>query len=479
MNIRIEDKFNKIIDHYILACLFLSLIMLTWAGVGDAAGVSILGLILCMLGMMQPSAQADVRILGALIVYSLLGMVSACAAFGFPAGGYASTHMIFPALYLLMAGLNKGEQILLRRWCAFWGGSVAAIGVFAYVFHAAAEGRGGRLGEVLGNPNALGIFLVIGWFALMGCMQEADGSQRKFLFYTEPVLLAALGLTLSMGSFVAMAAGIFVLLAEKKKRCSFKELWWYACSLLARASLGVGTGVLFYLAASRTGLAWSCLLVLIDMLIMVPCWKDFLLFCEQCKRETALIAVSGFLVAVVAVLIRPSAVDTFAERLEMMKSAINYLVSNPFFGVGPYRWRLLDLADGGIYFNTWHIHNTFLHVGVELGWAAMAALAAVVVWFYQESPMSLAGRRKNGTTKRHVGYCGFRNMAKAGFAAFLVHNLIDTSFFYVGVTAFVLMTVANPDKNRWIIKGIVLKLLFGFFILVFVLDLYSYFIVYS
>ena len=37
----------------------------------------------------------------------------------------------------------------------------------------------------------------------------------------------------------------------------------------------------------------------------------------------------------------------------------------------------VDLNDGGKYFNTWHIHNVFLHVGVEMGWIAMGALILI------------------------------------------------------------------------------------------------------
>ena len=87
------------------------------------------------------------------------------------------------------------------------------------------DGQGGRLGGLLHNPNALGIFLAVGWFAITACLEEGgeEDALSRVLRHLEPLVLAALALTLSMGSFVAMAAGILVLLLEKKRRASWRE----------------------------------------------------------------------------------------------------------------------------------------------------------------------------------------------------------------------------------------------------------------
>ena len=110
------------------------------------------------------------------------------------------------------------------------------------------------------------------------------------------------------------------------------------------------------------------------------------------------------LVAGAAVLVRPGSAAIFAERLEMMGSGLHYLFQSPLTGVGPYQWRMLDLYDGGKYFNTWHIHNQWIHVGVELGLPALFCLAFAVARFLR--------RPKT-------------DAQKAGFTAFLitVHNL--------------------------------------------------------
>ena len=81
------------------------------------------------------------------------------------------------------------------------------------------------------------------------------------------------------------------------------------------------------------------------------------------------------------------------------------------------------MQDGGKYFNTWHIHNQWIHVGAELGLPALSCLAFAAAQFL----------RRPKTARQ-----------KAGFTAFLVHNLIDTSFFYLGITTPVLFCCADP-----------------------------------
>ena len=66
-------------------------------------------------------------------------------------------------------------------------------------------------------------------------------------------------MTLSMGSFVAMAVGVLVLLTEKKRKTGWGDTLAYACRVLAKASLGMGTGLLIYLAGARTGAPWLTL----------------------------------------------------------------------------------------------------------------------------------------------------------------------------------------------------------------------------
>ncbi|MEY8338268.1 O-antigen ligase family protein [Lachnospiraceae bacterium 62-35] len=449
-----ENGSACLIDHYLIVCIFLSLFILTLVGVGDVLTVSMLGLLLCAAGFVQQSAQVDLWIFVPLVVYNLASMASSYAIYGNITDGYASIQSVFPVLYLLRACLDRKEQFLTKQLAIIWVGIGAAAGIGQFVFHAAAQGSAGRMGGLLGNPNAMGIFLAAGWFALMNCigeLEEKGGFRFAFLSYIEPLLLAALAMTLSMGSFVAMASGILVVLILKKRQDSYQETFQYACRILAKASLGMGTGMLMYLAAARTNMPWSCLLLLPYLLMAVICWKKFGLFLAEYPHMAAVISALGVLVAALAVAVRPSSIATSAERLEMMRNGLHYLTQNPLLGVGPYQWRLLNLYDSDKYFNTWHIHNVLLHVGVEFGWIAMGMLALIVVRFYRKKA---------------------KIWEKGGFTAFCIHNLMDTSFFYMGITSLVLLTAGDPEMGGKKVGSIGLKTIFGSFALMFAYNLY-------
>ncbi|MCI8295526.1 MAG: O-antigen ligase family protein [Lachnospiraceae bacterium] len=521
---RIERQFDCLIDHYIVACIFLALIILTQIGVGDMRTVSMLGLLLCVVGIAQPAAQVDLWILLPLIGFDLIGIASTVAAYGNITDGYGTFYAVFPLLYLLTACLDKKEQRMLKQLCVLWTGTVAAAGIGQFLYHALWQGSARRMGGLLGNPNAMGIFLVVGWCVLQGFLPEWEeeegqeteqrvqkGKRRqkerggqeepkgwsvahgRLLAHIEPVLLVALTLTLSMGSFIAMAAGICALLIGKRRSGrgraalagdggqvpgraalagngrqipgrallagdgrraggSPSTILRYACQLLAKAVLGIGTGMLLYLAAARSGLPVSSLLVLVYGVALAILWPRFLRFLEAYPKIAAGLSALGVLVAAAAVIVRPSAIATFTERLEMMQNGLHYLTQSPLLGVGPYKWRYLNLADSDKYFNTWHIHNVLLHAGVEFGWIAMGML------------LMIGGRAFQKKTEPS---------AKAGFTAFCIHNMIDTSFFYLGITSLTLLAAGDPGCGEKQVRGPALKALFGVAALLFAYSLYQ------
>ena len=445
---RAQWRLESLLDSSAPLCLALALVILSLTGVGNVKTASLAGLILCGAGLTRGAARTDLWVLVPLTVYDLAAMASSWAAFGNIVDGYGAMHGLFPVLYLLASCLDGREQRLLRSCCLLWAGAAAAAGIGRFAFQVIVQGLAVRMSGLLGNPNAMGIFLVMSWFLLMHCDEEDRGPG---LLRLEPLLLIALALTLSMGSFAAMAAGIAVLLLEKKQSASWRETVRFICPVLARAVLGMGTGLLVYLAAARTGVPWLCLLPLAYGGAAAAGWGAFGRWLNARPRMAFLIASMGLLVAAAAVAVRPSAAATFSERLEMMASGLRYLPADPLRGVGPLRWRLLDLNDGGKYFNTWHIHNIPLHVGVEMGWIAMAAIVLA----------GLRGlRRKQSAPLR------------AGTAAFLFHNLMDTSFFYLGITALALTAGSQPESGGRTLGGRAVKAVFALFGLLFLYSLY-------
>ncbi|MCI8418420.1 MAG: O-antigen ligase family protein [Lachnospiraceae bacterium] len=452
MAYRMKRRLESLLDHYVALCAALALVILSLIGVGDVRMTGMVGLLLCGAGMTQDSARVDLRILFPLILYDLAAMASSYMAYGNIVDGYGAMHALFPVVYLLMACLKKEELCLLKRCCSFWVGGIAAAGIGRFIFQAVTQGRAGRMSGLLGNSNAMGIFLVVGWFAVLHCVKEDKERKRaSHVSLLEPVLLMALALTLSMGSFLAMGAGIGVLLAEKRRDTSWRETFPYVCQLLARVVLGMGTGILIYLAAARTSIPFVCLPLLAYGVAVMACWRTFGRFLEVYPPVAILISALGILVAAVAVVLRPSAIATFSERLEMMASGLDYLMADPLFGVGPLQWRLLDLNDGGKYFNTWHIHNIPIHIGVEMGWIAMAmvVLNGLCALCKKKAPS-----------------------LRAGIAAFLFHNLIDTSFFYLGITSLTMMAMGEPGTGGRKIGKAAVKAVFALFAVLFAYSLF-------
>lgn len=431
-------------EHYFIALLFLALIALTMGGLGNVEVVSVMGAALCLAGCLRGAMAVDLKILVPLLVFDVFSMASSLCTFGTIAEGFAPTQTIFTVLYLLMAYLDENERLLLRRLCILWVGGIASLGVAQFTIWALTDNVG-RLSGVLGNPNALGIFLVIGWFALWAGCGGSGGLERL-----EPVILAALALTLSMGSFLSMAVGLLVALLTNWRGAGLREAVSRTCHTLARATIGIGVGLLLYIAGRKTDNHYLCILLVLYLLTAALDWKAFSDFLRNCPKVAGAISVAGIAVTGVAIILRPSAVATFSERLEMMASGTQYILKSPLLGIGPYRWRLLDYNDGGTYFNTWHIHNLFLHIGVELGLIAMAALIIVAM--------------------RHFFKRGELN-AKCGSAAFLLHCMIDTGFFYEAVPALMLLTVSRPREGGRQLGSLLSRVIFVMLGAVFIYDM--------
>ncbi len=449
---QIGQWLDRLLDHYVVLCLFAALFILSFTGAGNIVVTGLLGLLLCAAGLMQGSVKVDLWILLPLLIYNLFGFASSCAAHGNTVAGYAAIQLIFPVLYLLAACLQKEELQWLRRMCAGWAAAVAFAGIVWFAYRAVWQGTAGRLGGILGNANALGIFLVLGWFMWKEC--EAEKEEREGAWQClEPLILAGLALTLSMGSFLSMAAGIAVLLWEKGRHASLRETFFHAVCMLARVGLGVALGIFLYLAAARTDFPQSCLLVFLYILLAALCWPGLGRLLEQCEGLAVGISGMGMLLALVVIAIRPSAAATFSERLEMIQNGLKYITVNPFLGVGPYRWRILNLYDSDKYFNTYHIHNVFVHVAVELGFFAMGMLLIITLRCFLK--------------KKHPAQY-------ACAAAFLFHSMMDTGFFYPAIVALAMLAAGEAGERGSAVRAAVTRLIFGVSGVMFAWNLWCY-----
>lgn len=481
---------EALLDHSVLLALSFALVVLSVVGVGNVIFAAVAGLLLCGIGLFQRSATVDLWVLIPLAAYVVLNFASALAASGDPLQGYGPLHALFPIIYVLMGCLPATDLATLRRLCALWAGMVALLALAETAFQALAYGSIQRLAGLLVNPNALGIFLTMGWFCLMpelgagglskgagDCPSKAAGSPNKrvgggpskgacdspskearggsskaadrspvrapllsrLLVPCEPLILAALALTLSVGSFIALIVGMVVCGALMWRRAGIRAALGWMVVALARIVLASGTGFLLYAAVARTGVAWLCAPVLLYLLALVLLWGRVAALLDANRKLAAVLAAAAAAAAIALLLLRPSSAATFTERIQMMRNAIGYLLVDPLLGIGPFQWRLANQHDGDIYFNTWHIHNLPLHIAVEFGFPALIALLTIVVRFYRKQ----------------------RDPAKLGsFTAFLAHNLADTSFFYLGITALALMSDASPHLRGRPLGVVALRIIF-------------------
>lgn len=473
---------EALLDHSVLLALSFALVVLSVVGVGNVIFAAVAGLLLCGIGLFQRSATVDLWVLIPLAAYVVLNFASALAASGDPLQGYGPLHALFPIIYVLIGCLPAADLATLRRLCALWAGMVALLALAETAFQALAYGSIQRLAGLLVNPNALGIFLAMGWFCLMPELgasgpskgasdrpsKAADGPNKRvgdgsnkgvggasnkgadrspvrapllsrLLVPCEPLILAALALTLSVGSFIALIVGMVVCGALMWRRAGIRAALGWMVVALARIVLASGTGFLLYAAVARTGVAWLCASVLLYLLALVLLWGRVATLLDANRKLAVALAVAAAAAAIALLFLRPSSAATFAERIQMMRNALGYLSADPLLGIGPFQWRLANQHDGDIYFNTWHIHNVPLHIAVEFGFPALLALLVIAVRVYRKQ----------------------RDPAKLGsFAAFLAHNLADTSFFYLGITALALMSDASPHLRGRPLGVVALRIIF-------------------
>lgn len=420
--------------------LVFALVILTIMGTGTTAFASLLGIVLCVICLFRREARIDWWIFIPLALYLLMNFLSAWKAYGDPLFGYGPTQLIYLSLYAAVCSLRSNEMRSLRALCVLWAGVTAVIGIGGFIFQTF-DATATRLEFVVGTPNGLGIFLVLSWFALQSCrLEQQKGMLFKVIDRLEPVILVALALTLSMGSFAALLVGFIVLFISRARATSFGETLKYAASLLARIVLSLGVGLLMYMAAERANAPILCLVIAAYVVAMVCLWKRFTVFLEE-KRKCAFgLSIVGLLCIPFALFMRPNALATFNERFAMMQNGLEYLGKDPVFGTGPFTWRFLNIQDSGLYYNTNHIHNMFIHAGVEFGLIAMIALIVIAVRFF---------------IKR------YKEAQHGEGAAFLFHMLTDTGFFYLGVVGAFILTAGGANSQEVTSRSIATRAIFG------------------
>nr|QGT51273.1 hypothetical protein Firmicute1046_3490 [uncultured Firmicutes bacterium] len=346
-----------------------------------------------------------------------------------------------------MAYLRDEDLRVLKRLCIILAAGVAIFGIIQFINRVLRHNLVMRLEGVFSNANSMGIFCVIGWTALLNCTADAEDSPRgnkirALLKCMEPAFLAALTLTLSMGSCCALGAAYITLVLSKLKKCGIKQTLDYAAFMLAKICMGIGLGLLLYLSAARSNAPLLCIPVFIYICVFLIFWNKFEEFLINYKCMSAALAIMLIVIAAILISVRPSAVETFADRVGMMRSGLGYMMKHPLLGVGVNKWRLLNLTDADKYYAVNKIHNTLISVAVEMGLAAAAALVVICVrGFLKKQSMR----------------------SRPGLVAFCLHSMIDTVFFINKFMVFLIIEESNPQEGGTRLNAVTARMIFAVF----------------
>lgn len=183
--------------------------------------------------------------------------------------GYVCVEAVFLAIYLAIASMGDDEALLMRRGCVAWAIVAAAVAIVLFVCNAFG-GVVSRLNWPLSGANAEGIFLVIAWFALRAI--KSGETPDRVLRHGEPVILVALALTLSLGSFGALVIGAIAMLLYGKRDRTWGTVGADAAVMVVKLAIGVGTGLCLYLAPSWGDLPLFNVVTLAYLAVLVVFW---------------------------------------------------------------------------------------------------------------------------------------------------------------------------------------------------------------
>lgn len=411
MNIKFDRSLIR--DHYFVVILLFAFIAMLLCGPGNSLIGSMVCVGLSITGLLYKQIRVDLFVFGCMFFCFVWGILSALYHGQDIFTGYVPQWMIYFLVYMLFVSFSDNERAVFERLLLSIIGLVLTGLILYYFFRSVLDGSS-RFDLLIGNANGLGIFLVLVYFVLL-----AHNKDQDYFVYLEPMVLTGLAMTLSMGSFLSFGVGLLYLFLCDCKKLGFLVSLTGFVSRLTRVILCFWIGILFYLSAGLD-ILWVSMLVLLVYVLFIALYPKIMHFLDEHIPFCFFFVLWGTVIAGCAVYLRPSSIATFLERIEMMKSGIFYLTQNPLFGVGQYQWRGLDFKDGGVYFNTWCIHNLFLHIGAELGLFAVVCLLALFVYYFFDDSIS--------ATSKAIGL------------SFFIHSLIDIAFFYESITLFLLFS---------------------------------------
>ena len=417
-----------------------------WAALAFAL-IALLAVLVREQFAIAPAEWAAVLALGAFAGWTLLSVTWSPSA--------AQPVLAFERTSVYLLALLAVLLLSTRRECAagLVGGVLAGTAVLCgYGLYTYAGDV--RLSEPIGYSNGVGMLAVVGLLVAFGLAANADDRRARVLaFGAVPLLTAALYLTFSRGSWLALGAGVCVAVMVDARRLHLLAVLALALPapalvvwLVAARPTGPQLGVAVVTASAvALGIGWA-----------LPDLKRRVRVGARGRRAAGAIVVLGVaaaLVGAVAVAGGPAEIAarthrSFSRQLpstgsdldrrlfsasgngraDYWRVASQEVDDHPLLGGGAGSfaryWELLRTTG----FATQNAHNLYLETLAELGPVGLALLLAVFAVPF------VAVRRARGRPGTTAG--------AAAFAAFAVHAAVDWDFQLLAVSLAALFCAA-------------------------------------
>lgn len=250
---------------------------------------------------------------------------------------------------------------------------------------------------------------------VIGVVEATGGVRRILAIYHSPNHLA-----LALGRLIpiALAQTLFALLVRRSP----------PLAAFALAALGL-MGVVFFFTYSRGAL----LGIGAAALLLLAGWRP--------RLALGAGVVALVLTAVALPLVageRMGQLLPLVQRAYVWQAALAMALDHPLFGVGLdnflYQYPSYILPEAKLEPDVSHAHNLFLDFWLRMGILGLAAMAVLLVRFWQHIRTLLVGQ---GVWAKWAGLA-----LAASMADFLVHGLIDNSYFLIDLAFMFWLTAA-------------------------------------
>ena len=257
---------------------------------------------------------------------------------------------------------------------------------------------GARVSSLLGNPNMLGIYLLIAFpFVFAHVITSEKIVDKIFYVFCTLAVLGCTVLTWSRGAWLGMFVSVLVFLVLY----NFRNIW-----------------------------------VIFAGLFSVPLWIGFLPE-NFLRRLFSIVQFSD---------------SSVIYRFNTWKATANMIWDNLFTGVGVgesafkanyHRYAIAGTED------VMHAHNLILEIGVELGIVALLIFVAVMIMYTQKCMMGIS-KKERGSHSRVMIIAGFSSIAGAlvmGITDYIWYNYRVFLIFWAVIGLTVALIRIN-DKQR-------------------------------